>query len=375
MIAFWVTAGVLSAAAAMLMLWRAAGADARPESVDITSVFYRRQLAEIGDLADRGLIGPEEQRSAEAEAGRRLLAAADAPAEAWTPGVGRGPVLAAAMAVPALALALYIAVGAPGMADQPFAARLAKWRASDPRTLAPAEMAAVLEKLTSERPNDPEGFRFLALAEGSAGNPAGAVRALKHAVQLAPERGDLWEMLGEAEVYTANGALTDDALVAFRRTLALDPKNVAARFQLARAKIKAGDREGGVADWRALLADMAPDDSRRADLQTAITEASGAPAPAQAPPMAQGGGAQGGGLSADQMTAVRGMVAGLAAKLQANPDDPEGWVRLVRAYAVLGDADKRDATLKAARARYAGKPSVLDALAQAAAAAPMKQGQ
>ncbi|THD59116.1 c-type cytochrome biogenesis protein CcmI [Phenylobacterium sp.] len=374
MIAFWVTAGVLSAAAAMLMLWRAAGAAARPEPTDVTSIFYRRQLAEIGDLADRGLIEPEERKSAEAEAGRRLLAAADAPVEAWTPGVGRGPVLAAAMAVPALALALYIAVGAPGLADQPFSARLAKWRASDPRTLAPAEMAAVLEKLTSERPNDPEGFRFLALAEGAAQNPAGAVRALKHAVRLAPERGDLWEMLGEAEVYTAGGALTDDAITAFRRTLALDPKNIAARFQLARAKIKAGDREGGLADWRALLADMAPNDARRADLQSAIAEASGAPAPVQAPPMAEGGGAAG-GLSADQMSAVRGMVDGLAAKLQANPDDQEGWVRLVRAYAVLGDAGKRDAALKAARARYAGKPEVLDALTQAAAAAPMKQGQ
>jgi cytochrome c-type biogenesis protein CcmH len=168
-------------------------------------------------------------------------------------------------------------------------------------------------------------------------------------------------MLGEAQVFRNGGDLTDEATQAFVQTLKLDPKNVAARFQLARARIKAGDKAGGVADWKALLADMPAADPRRADLQTAIAEAQGAPAP----PAPQG-------LSGDQLTAVRGMVAGLAQRLAANPDDPQGWVRLVRAYAVLGDSAKRDAALKDAQARYAAKPDVLAELAQAAAAERMK---
>lgn len=362
MIAFWATAGVLSAFAAILILLRAAQAAARAELADTTSVFYRRQLAEIGDLADRGLIGADERKSAEAEAGRRMLAAADAPAEAWSTAPSRTPVLVAAIAAPALALALYLTLGSPGAADQPFSGRLAKWLASNPASLQPPEMAAVLSKLTKDRPNDPEGFRFLALAEGASDNPAGAVRALKRAVRIAPQRADLWEMLGEAEVFQAGGGLTDDAKQAFAETLKLDPKNVAARFHLARARIKAGDKAGGLAAWRALLADMPAQDPRRADLMAAIAEADGTAAPA-APPQ---------GLSGDQMTAVRGMVAGLAQRLASSPDDPAGWVQLVKAYAVLGDTAKRDAALESARARYAGKPDVLDALAKAAATERMK---
>ena len=364
MIAFWVAAGALSAAAAILLMFRAAQA-AQAQSVDTTSVFYRRQLAEIGDLADRGLIAADERRAAEAEAGRRLLAAADAPSEVWSTTSSRLPILAIGVSAAALALGVYLAVGSPGMADQPFARRLSEWRAANPESLQPAQMAAVLGRLTKERPNDPDGYRFLALAEGASGNPAGAVRALKRAVKLAPERADLWEMLGEAELFTANGELTDEAIDAFNQTIRLDPKDIAARFHLARAKIKGGDKAGGLADWRTLLADMPANDPRRGDLQTAIAQAEGQPPP---PPVAQG-------LSGDQMSAVRGMVAGLAARLQENPDDPAGWVRLVRAYAVLGDSDKRDAALKSARARYAAKPDVLAELAEAAAAAPMKQGQ
>ena len=72
------------------------------------------------------------------------------------------------------------------------------------------------------------------------------------------------------------------------------------------------------------------------------------------------------------MAAVEGMVASLAAKLEAEPDDPEGWVRLVRSYAVLGDTAKRDATLTEAKARYAGKADVLKALDLAAKTEPMR---
>ena len=46
---------------------------------------------------------------------------------------------------------------------------------------------------------------------------------------------------------------------------------------------------------------------------------------------------------------IRGMVANLAAKQEANPTDLDGWLRLGRAYAVLHEADKSaDAYDKAA---------------------------
>ncbi len=361
MIAFWVTAGVLSAAAAILILLRAARAAAQGSPVDTTSVFYRRQLAEIGDLADRGLLGAEERKSAEIEASRRLLAAADQVSQPWSSTPSRTPILVVVVAAPALALALYLTLGAPGTPDQPFAGRLAQWKASDPRSLDAPEIAAVISSKIKEHPDDPEGYRFLAMAEGASNNPAAAVLALKRAVRIAPQRGDLWEMLGEAQVYQA-GDVTDDARQSFTEALKRDPANAGARFQLARARIKAGDRQGGLAEWRAILAELPAADPRRADLTAAIAEIEGQPAQPPRQP----------GLSADQMTAVRGMVANLAQRLATSPDDPAGWVQLVKAYAVLGDSAKRDAALKTARARYAAKPEVLDALAEAASTEQMK---
>lgn len=354
MIAFWAVAGVLSAAAAGLILKRAADAAKDAGAADPTLALYRRQLSEIDDLADRGLLGEAERKSAHAEAARRLLGAADHAEPAWAAGGHRGTVLATAFLAPALAAALYFWVGSPGMPDQPFAERLAAWRTADPTTLTPPQIAAVLKDRLKATPNDPEGLRFLAMMEAASGNFGEARRALRRAIEAAPQRADLWELLGATLTAEAQGQASPGAAAAFREALKRDPKSIPARFELARQQILAGERDAGLAVWRGLLAEMPADDPRRPDLAAAIAEAEAPPAAAAPQPD------------------IRAMVEGLAARLAASPDDPEGWVRLVRSYAVLGDAAKRDAALAKAKARYAGKPEVIRALEDAARTEPMR---
>jgi cytochrome c-type biogenesis protein CcmH len=359
MIVFWIVAGVLSAGAAGLVLRRAAAAAAGPDEAVLP--VYRRQLAEIEDLAARGLIAEAERRSAESEAGRRLLAAAEPAPVRWSL-AGRNGVLAGAILAPLAAAGLYLALGSPGTPDQPMSARLEAWRTlakTDPAELSPPEMAQVLESLSRERPNDPDAFRFLAMAEAASGDAPAAVRALQHAISLAPQRPDLWERLGEALLVQAEGEPTPQVRAAFREALARDPKSVAARFHLARARVLDGDKAGGIADLKALQAALPADDPRHGALSAAMAELAGGPAPA-AP------------AAPSAVPAIQGMVAGLAARLKAQPNDAEGWVRLVRSYAVLGDATRRDAALARAKGLFAGKPHVLSQLDAAARAEPMK---
>ncbi|MFN3571948.1 MAG: c-type cytochrome biogenesis protein CcmI [Phenylobacterium sp.] len=355
MFAFWIAASLLSALVAGLVLHRAAAAARAPEAAEATLPLYRRQLREIDELAERGLLAPSERRSAHAEAARRLLSAADAGGQAWTADPrGRRLALGLAAAAPLLALGLYLLVGAPGYGDQPYARRLAEWRATPPTQLDPTRMAAVLRSVAAEQPDDPEPYRFLAIAEMASGDPAAATRALRRAVSLAPQRADLWEALGEAAVLKSEGQVTPYAQAVFQEALKLDPASPTARFHLARGRIEAGETEEGLAEWRALRADLAADDPRRAALDAAIAEAEQGPAPAPA------------------MPDIGAMVEGLAARLAADPDDPEGWVRLVRSYAVLGQDARRDAALASARARYADNPEILSRLAEAARAEPMR---
>lgn len=56
----------------------------------------------------------------------------------------------------------------------------------------------------------------------------------------------------------------------------------------------------------------------------------------------------------DQAAIIEGMVAGLAARLEADPDDIEGWVRLIRARMVLGDTAQAELDFVAAMAAAEG---------------------
>lgn len=356
MIWLWIAAALVSAGLATLVMQRAARATVRAHADNPALAVYRRQMAELDELADRGVLAEGERRSVRAETGRRLLAAAERaepPLRAARPGA----ILLAAAAIPLAAVIVYRAIGQPQYPDEPFAQRLAEWRAADPQTLTPQEMAAVLRAIAAERPTDPAPLEHLASAELASGEPTEATQALGRALALAPRRADLWEMLGEIRVMEAGGDIGPDARDDFRQAVRIDPNSPTARYFLGRARIAAGDVAGGLADWRALEASLPPKDPRRGELETDINQVSTTgrlPQP-QAPSAPVVGPPQ-----------IQAMVDSLAAQLKAKPDDPAGWVRLVRAYSVLGETDRRDAALAEARRRYAGRPDVLGQLTAAA---------
>ena len=348
MILLLVIAAALAALAGALVLAfarraRAAGA------VDPTLATYKRQLAEVDELAGRGLLSGEEREAARAEAGRRLLKAADTATDTAT---GTAPAWAApavAGAAAVLALGLYLAVGRPDAPDQPFAERVRAWREA-PEQIGPAEAAAVIEDIVKSRPTDAEAHTQLGRARLAGGDAFGAVRALERATQLEPKAASRWADLGRA-LLAMEPPAAEEAERALRRALGLAPGDPNARYWLGHALVARGDIAAGVAEWRALAAGLPADDPRRGALAAEI-------AAAQAPPTA---------------SAIEGMVEGLAARLKAQPDDPAGWARLARAYAVMGREAELQAALGEARQRFSGE-ALARIEAEAAAGRRLRSG-
>ncbi|WP_024352330.1 hypothetical protein [Aurantimonas coralicida] len=50
----------------------------------------------------------------------------------------------------------------------------------------------------------------------------------------------------------------------------------------------------------------------------------------------------------DRRAMIEGMVSQLASRLESNPDDVEGWKRLIRSYTVLGDDEAAGAAYRTA---------------------------
>lgn len=392
MITFSIAAALLSALAAALILQRASGA-ARRTDADPTLAVYRRQLSEIEDLADRGLLGEAELKAARAEAARRLLGAAHGTASVEAPAAPLRSsrtlfltILGGAVAAPVLAGGLYFALGKPGLSDQPYSARLKAWTQADPSQLGPGEMAAVLKTVAKQRPGDAEPLTYLARAQLAAGNVPAAAETMRKALRLEPKDADLWSNLGILLLLEGQGEETAPSQDAFRQALKLDPKNAAARYHLARARIAAGDVAGGLAQWRALAADLpetAPERKQLQDEIDATAKAGHLVAQARAAPPPPQQQAEAGGSAAALAGALTGqegsgpppgapdprqMVAQLEAQMQQNPDNLAGWARLIRSYAVLGEPDKMRQAQDKARQIFKGQPQALQTIDSAAEA-------
>jgi cytochrome c-type biogenesis protein CcmH/NrfG len=58
----------------------------------------------------------------------------------------------------------------------------------------------------------------------------------------------------------------------------------------------------------------------------------------------------------EQQAMIGGMVEGLAARLEQNPEDAAGWARLIRARVVLGQIEQAQIDLQTARRELADTP-------------------
>lgn len=346
---FWSLAAGLAALCALLVLVFSARASkhAAIQGEDPARAVYRRQLHDLDDLVDRGLLADDEREAARAEAGRRLLAQGEvAPEQTGTP---LWPLIAAGIGAIA-ALGLYLWLGSPGVPDQPFKARIAQWRNTPVNRLRPDEMAAVLREVSRSKPNDAKLFALLGRVERGAGDPVAAAQDLKRAAKLDPNNPDLQAALGDALAAAAGDKATPEAMAALNRALEIDPNNQAALYFLGGAKAAAGDGAGAAAVWRRLASQLADKDVRRAPLLALADQVEKG---RQAPPPSPAG------IPAAQAGFIRGMVASLQARLDASPNDPAGWARLVRSYGVLGDKAAQAKALARARTLFAGRPGDL----------------
>jgi len=95
-----------------------------------------------------------------------------------------------------------------------------------------------------------------------------------------------------------------------------------------------------------MLAKGSPDAPWRPVVGAALARVGGSTAPA----LSEDAVAAAKGMNeTDRGAMIRGMVERLASRLKQNGDDVEGWLRLVRAYMVMGDRDKAKGALSDAR--------------------------
>jgi cytochrome c-type biogenesis protein CcmH len=362
---------------------------------------YLDQLIELEKEAAAGLIDTDQAEAARAEIKRRILATDRAQKPLLARLSLSERVLAAAAVTGVVILgsvALYASNGSPTLpAASAQSARTqgssaveelaAATRALDaPQPSQPQSGLGSVDEMidrvvarVSQNPNDVEGWRMLGWSYFNTERFAQSAAAYAKAFELNPNDSNLGSAYGEALVRAANDRVTDDAKAVFKKTLKVDGKDARARFFMGLAEEQAGNKTAALDDWVAVLNEADSNEAWFGDLTQRVSELSqdagidvstrlhrknaaatgGVLAALQQQDSSVGSQKKDGPTAddvrnadamppADRAAMIRGMVDGLAARLEQSPGDVEGWIKLIRSRKVLGETKEAAQALQRA---------------------------
>ena len=249
-----------------------------------------------------------------------------------------------AIILPLGAALIYAALGRPDLRDHPLVDRAAEIASRSETITATkenlAQNLARAQAATVATPDDIESWLKLAEAAASVNDSATEIRALRMARQLTNDDPSVLSLLAEALSRAADGQVTVPARDLIDTVLATDPDEPRALFLSGLAAFQDGDYQAAVTRWKRLLSISTADAPWlpivRANIAQAA-EAGGIALPPANGPDADSIAAAADMTAKDRQAMILSMVESLRDRLDETPDDTEGWLRLARAYDVLGD--------------------------------------
>jgi len=273
---FLIVAGAMAlGAGAVVLLGLRRDARPRASRAALNAAALRQRIGELALERAQGLISAEEYGAAREDLQRRALVEAVADPLTPAPARRRGPLVLAALALPLLALPLYLVFGSPHLASpdavKPAAAVLD--RAGALAAATPASMLAALEAHVATAPKDARAWVLLGRARMEAGQFGPAAAAFERAIAAAPKVARdavVWCEYADAVGMSQGGSLAGRPRELIGRALEQDAEAPCALEMAGSAAVEARDFRAAQDYWSRLLRQLPEDSSQRLQLATAL---------------------------------------------------------------------------------------------------------
>lgn len=332
---------------------------------------YGNQLAELEGDVERGLITKDQASVEEIEISRRMLAVTKPGRDRQTSGLGKSARNVAIGTIAAIAvlgpMIVYSRTGSPELGAHPQIKR--ESAASDHST---NDMSSAIDRLVdrlAKNPDDFDGWVLLARSYQFAKDLDKTAEAWGHAFELRREDIGTAGSYAEALTMAAGGTIPPAARLIFEQLRQENPEDPRNHYYVGIAEAQAGRGQVALDIWLALLSRSPADapwvpavrqqiDQAARQFGIEVGEITTLPSARPVPGTSQRVDAPGptaedmaaaSKMTSDEQTAmIRSMVERLAERLEQNPDDIEGWLRLARAQSVLdGPASAKPSLEKA----------------------------
>jgi cytochrome c-type biogenesis protein CcmH len=262
--AFWVIAVLLAAGALVFVLPPLLGRRRKAPGAtqDATNVaVYRDQLRELEADVAAGTLARDQYDEARRELEARLLDdVRDSGTGTRAAKPGRGAAIAAGIAIPLVAIVLYLAVGTPN-------ALLPQPAGGDGHGITRQQIEGMVDRLAArltENPDDATGWAMLGRSYAVIDRYPEAVSAYANAVKRSPPDAQLLADYADALAMAQGRRLQGEPERIIAQALKVDPKNVKALALAGTVAFEKKDFKGAITQWRKIL-EVVPPDSDMAD--------------------------------------------------------------------------------------------------------------
>jgi cytochrome c-type biogenesis protein CcmH len=236
---------------------------------------YRDQLSELEADVTNGIISPEQYQQDRDEIERRVLEDVTITGKVFASKpaalTGRGPIYAIALAIPLVAIAVYLRIGNPAaisastaaVRQTPFADGAQPGTQMTQQGIE-ANVAALARRL-EQNPSDVQGWTMLARSYVNLEKYSEASNAYSKATALKPDDADLWADYAFAMAMANGRRLQGPPLELVNRALELDPQNAKALELAGSAAFEARKFKEAIDYWQRLLR-ITPPNSELAQL-------------------------------------------------------------------------------------------------------------
>jgi len=275
MTVFWVVAAAL----VLLALWLVAGALLRkpalawPDASQVNLDVLRAQLRQLDDDLASAAIDNAQHAQSRADIERRVLeeeSVASAPA---TTGSRRGTLVLLLLAVPVLALTLYVLLGnLRALSPEATLAASGEPTQQDIEELV-ARLAERMEKQPPGRVEDAEGWAMLGRSYAALQRFPQASQAFARALQLTPQSAQLLADQADVTAMQQGQSMRGEPARLVAQALQIDPMNLKALALAGSAAFERKDFATAIKHWSAASALAPPDSDFATGLQGSLAEA------------------------------------------------------------------------------------------------------
>ena len=256
------------------LLRKEAGLNQHALSDEVNLAVLRDQLRELDADLVAGTIDATSYQSAKQELERRVAEDVK-PGAAMVPGTAGAGMTAVliGLAVPLLAVSLYLVLGAPAGLDPTKVAAAPNDQTHAVTEDQIVEMITALSKRLQTNPGDADGWHMLARSNSAVGRFGEAATAYGQLVKLVPGNAELLADYADTLAMSLNRSLLGEPEKIINLALSADSKNIKALALSGSAAFERRDYQGAVTQWTKILP-LAPSESEIGrSIVTSINEA------------------------------------------------------------------------------------------------------